>query len=148
MTAMTDLDLINADLMGGQGPRNAFGREAKPGDELTGEIVAAERRHRTVDGQPLYWVDRKPSTIEAGPAVMDSVLIIQTAVFDDEDDGGQQFLRLDRDVKVALNAALAKAGVKNGVAIGGRLERFTLRGKAKVGAGRLYDGGTYIPPAA
>ncbi|MEU6579577.1 hypothetical protein [Nocardia sp. NPDC046763] len=144
---MSDFDLINADLAGAQGPRNAFGRDVQLGDQLTGEIIGAERRHRTVDGKPLFWVDRKPSTVEAGPAVMDSVLIFQTDAEDDEDDDGQRFLRLDRDVKAALNAALAKANVK-AVAPGGRLERFTFLGKAKNGSGREYDGGTYIPPAA
>ncbi|WP_306362498.1 hypothetical protein [Nocardia sp. CC227C] len=144
---MNDLDLINAELAGGQGPRNAFGRDVQPGDDLTGTIIAAERRHRTVDGQPLYWVDRKPSTIQAGPAVMDSTLIIQTDTTDDEDDDGQRYLRLDRDVKKALTTALAAAGVK-GVAIGGRIEGFTYLGKESTGPGRRYDGGTYTPPAA
>ncbi|MGW4125777.1 hypothetical protein [Nocardia sp. NPDC004711] len=142
---MSDFDLINAELAGPVGPRNAFGRDAQMGDQLTGEIIGAERRHRTVEGQPLYWVDRKPSPVDAGPPVMDSVLIFQTAAEDDEDDDGQRFLRLDRDVKAALNAALAKAGVK-AVALGGRLEGFTFLGKAKIG--RDYDGGTYTPPAA
>lgn len=144
---ISDLDLINADLMN-PGVRNAFGRDVQRGDELTGDIVAVERRHRRdSQGQPLYWVDRKPSPIEAGPAVMDNVLIVATDAEEDEDDDGQRSLRLDRDVKKALRATLHEAGVK-GVAIGGRLEGFMYVGQAENGAGRVYDGGKYIPPAA
>ncbi|GAB2453805.1 hypothetical protein [Nocardia tengchongensis] len=144
---MSDFDAINAELAGPVGPRNAFSRDAKPGDELTGDIIGAERRHRTVDGKPLFWVNRKPSTVEAGPAVIDSVLIFQTTDEEDENDDGQRFLRLDRDVKAALNAALSAAGVKT-VAMGGRLEGFTFKSKATGDAGRVYGDGKYIPPAA
>lgn len=144
---VSDLDLINADLMGG-GVRNAFGKNVNPGDQLTGEIVAVERRHRTDnDGRPLYWVDRKPSPIEAGRAVMDNVLIVQTDIEpEDDDDDGQRSLRLDRDVKTALVAILKEAGVK-GVALGGRIEGFMYVSPAENGSGRIYDGGTYTPPA-
>ncbi|MFE3023208.1 hypothetical protein [Nocardia tengchongensis] len=144
---MSDFDAINAELAGPVGPRNAFGRDAKPGDELTGEIIGAERRHRTVDGKLLFWVDRKPSTVEAGPAVIDSVLVFQTTDEEDENDDGQRFLRLDRDVKVALNKVLAAAGV-TALAPGGRLEGFTFLSKATGGSGRVYGNGKYIPPAA
>ncbi|MEV6073428.1 hypothetical protein AB0L82_43360 [Nocardia sp. NPDC052001] len=143
---MSDFDLINAELAGPTGPRNAFGRDATPGDELTGDIIGAERRHRTVDGKPLYWVNRKPSTVEAGSPVIDSVLIFQTTEETDENDDGQRFLRLDTDVKTALNQALAAAGV-NAVAPGGRLEGFTFLRKATSG-GRVYGNGKYLPPSA
>jgi hypothetical protein len=145
---VSDLDLINADLMGGSSVRNAFGRDVTPGDQLTGEIVAVERRHRRDnEGQPLYWVDRKPSPIEAGPAVMDNVLIVATDAEDDEDDDGQRSLRLDRDVKKALVPLLREAGVK-GVALGGRLDGFMYVGPATAGSGRNYHGKAYIPPAS
>ncbi|MFI7191564.1 MULTISPECIES: hypothetical protein [Nocardia] len=141
----SDLDLINADLMGG-GIRNAFGRDAKSGDELTGVIVGVERRHRRdSQGQPLYWVDRKPSPIETGPAVIDNVLILDTEAEEDEDDDGRRSLRLDRDVKKALQIALKQAGVA-GIAIGGQITGFMLAGQSEKG-GRIYDGGTYTPPA-
>ncbi|MFE2961824.1 hypothetical protein [Nocardia tengchongensis] len=144
---MSDFDLINADLAGPEGPRNAFSRDAKPGDELTGDIIGAERRHRTADGKPLFWVNRKPSPVEAGEPVIDSVLIFQTTAEEDANDDGQRYLRLDRDVKVALNKALAAAGV-NAVAPGGRLEGFAFLSKAAGGSGRVYGNGKYIPPAA
>ncbi|WP_280379829.1 hypothetical protein [Nocardia wallacei] len=146
MTASTDLDLINADLMTAGVP-NAFGRDAQRGDTLSGEIVAVERRHRRDStGQPLYWVDRKPSPIETGQPVIDNVLIVQTDARDHEDDDGQRSLRLDRDVKKALSEAIRAAGEK-GIAIGGRIEGFMLAGHAQ-GGGRIYDGGTYTPPTA
>ncbi|MBF6060795.1 hypothetical protein IU500_08390 [Nocardia terpenica] len=146
MTAITDLDLINADLMNEAIP-NAFGREAQPGDELAGVLVAVERRHRHDNqGQPLYWVDRKPSPIEAGPAVIDNVLIWQTDVDpDDQDDDGRRSLRLDPDVKQALSEAIRAAGV-DGVALGGRIDGFKLVSQAA--KGRYYSGGTYTPPPA
>lgn len=143
---ISDLDLINADLTGPA--RNAFGREAKPGDQLTGELVEVERRHRhDGEGNPLYWVDRKPSRIEAGRPVIDNVLIWQTDLQDDEEDDGRRLLRLDQDVKKALNVAMAEAGVKT-LAFGARIEGFLYVGPAENGKGRVYDGGTFIPPAA
>ena len=142
---ISDLDLINADLMGGP-VRNAFGRDAQRGDELTGEIVAVERRHRRdSNGQPLFWVDRKPSPIESGQAVIDNVLIVETNAETDADDDGRRSLRLDRDVKKALQAALKEAGVP-GIAIGGWISGFTFAGQNERG-GRISDGGVYSPPA-
>jgi hypothetical protein len=146
-TFSSDLDLINADLTGGN-VRNAFGRDTKPGDQLTGELVEVERRQRRdSDGNPLFWVDRKPSPIEAGRPVIDNVLIWQTDLQDDDEDDGRRLLRLDQDVKKALNAAMAEAGVKT-LAFGARIEGFLYVGPAENGRGRIYDGGTFIPPAA
>lgn len=93
-TEFSDFDALNADRIGNLGPRNAFGRDAEPGDVLTGVFVGAERRHRYADGKPLFQVDKLPSPTETGPAVMDSYLIVRADARDDEDDDGQRFLRL------------------------------------------------------
>ena len=143
--SITDLDMINNDLMTTQVP-NAFGKDAQPGDELSGVIVEAERRHRhNGKGEPLFWVDRKPSTTESGQPVMDSVLIVQTELEDGPEDDGRRYLRMDRDVKQALAEAIRAAGAK-GVELGGVIEGFKFHGQAANGRGRHYIGGTYTPP--
>jgi hypothetical protein len=73
------------------------------------------------------------------------VLIWQTDLQDDDEDEGRRLLRLDQDVKKALNVAMAEAGAKT-LAFGARLEGFMLVGPAENGRGRIYDGGTFIPP--
>ncbi|MBL1079498.1 hypothetical protein JK358_34340 [Nocardia sp. 2] len=148
MTAMNDLDLINAELLGDGTPRNAFSKAAKPGDSLTGEIVEVTRRHRTDEtGKPLYWHENRPATTPTtGRPVIDSSLIIQIDCPEDENDEGLRTLRLDRDVQKALREALRTADAQ--LAIGGRIENFTFVGPLKTGTGRHYCGGTYVPPAA
>lgn len=145
--SITDLDLINDDLMSQQVP-NAFGKDAAPGDTLSGVLVDVERRHRhNSAGQPLFWVDRKPSTTESNQPVMDSVLIWQTEAEEGPDDDGRRSLRLDRDVKKALAEAIRAAGVP-GVELGGVIEGFTFVSQAPRGGARFYTGGTYTPPPA
>ncbi|WP_306364387.1 hypothetical protein [Nocardia sp. CC227C] len=147
MTANNDLDLINAELLGG-GARNAFSKAAKPGDTITGEIVDVVRRQRTNEaGLPLYWHENRPATSPTtGRPVIDSSLIIAIDTPDDENDEGLRTLRLDRDVQKALREALRAAGAQ--LAIGGRIEGFTFVGPLKNGSGRIYNGGTYTPPTA
>ncbi|MGY5308202.1 hypothetical protein [Nocardia gipuzkoensis] len=143
---LSDLDVINADLMGGNA-RNAFGKDIEPGAQVSGEIVAAVRRQRRDrSGQPLFWVNRKPMTTPNGSPVIDSILILQTDAQDDEQDDGLRSLYLDRDVQRALAVALRRAKA-NGVAIGGRIEGFMYVGPNPDGGfGRVYDSGTYTAP--
>lgn len=142
---ISDLDLINNDLMNTPVP-NAFGKDAQPGDTLSGVLVDVERRHRHNNaGQPLFWVDRKPSPVENDQPVMDNVLIWQTEAEEGPDDDGRRYLRLDRDVKKALGEAIRAAGV-NGVALGGVIEGFKFQSQAPRGGARFYTGGTYTPP--
>ncbi|WP_328410983.1 hypothetical protein [Nocardia sp. NBC_00403] len=142
---ISDLDQINADLMGGNA-RNAFGRNVQPGDELTGEIIAAVRRQRrNSEGQPLFWVNRKPTPAVDGQPVIDSILIVDTGIRADEEDEGMRSLYMDRDVQRALFAAIRQSGAE-GIKIGARIEGFVYVGPAEVGVGRVYSGGTYLPP--
>ena len=145
---MNDLDLLNADLMATRIPPNAFPKGAEQGDTLTGEIVDVTRRHRNdTKGKLLYWVDGKPQPIEDGRAVIDNYLIVQTDIRLDEEDDGRRSLRVDRDVQVALRAALTAAGA-SGIQIGARIEGFMLTVIDAAG-NRHYDCNRYIPaPAA
>ncbi|MFD4434245.1 hypothetical protein [Nocardia sp. NPDC058497] len=144
--AMTDLDQINAELMAG-GARNPFGREVQAGDGVTGEIIAVVRRHRhNSQGQPLFWVNRKPQAAQSGDPVIDSQLILETDARDDDQDDGLRAVTMDRDVQRAIRIGLRRARA-NGVAIGGRIEGLLFVGPAEGGHGRVYDIGSYTPPA-
>ncbi|MGV9676378.1 hypothetical protein ACWDSJ_13945 [Nocardia sp. NPDC003482] len=145
--ALTDLDQINAELMGA-GARNPFGKDVQPGTDVSGEIVAVVRRHRhNSQGQPLYWVNRKPMPAASGDPVIDSQLILETGARDDDQDDGLRAVTLDRDVMRAISTGIRRARV-NGVALGGRIEGLLYVGPAETGYGRVYDLGAYIPPAA
>lgn len=149
MTAMTDLDFINATLMGSDA-RSAFGSGAKPGDQLTGEIVAVERRHRRhrETGELLYWVNRKPTPAESGQPVYDSVLLVQTDQAVDEDDDGMRALYLDRDVQKAVRAAVQASGA-GGIELGGQIVGLLYVGPdPKIKGAREYQAKGYQPPAA
>ncbi|MEU4843224.1 hypothetical protein [Nocardia testacea] len=149
MTMINDLDAINADLMGGGGVgRSAFGRDAKQGDQISGEIIAVTRRQRLdrETGQPLFWVNRKPSTVTSGQPVLDSIVTVQTDLQDDEADDGLRALYLDREMQAALRTAVRKAGA-GGIEIGGVLDGFMLVGTNDRG-GRVYDVNGYRPPSA
>ncbi|MBU3066419.1 hypothetical protein KO481_33470 [Nocardia sp. NEAU-G5] len=144
-STMTDLDLINAELMGA-GARNPFGKDVQPGDGVTGEIVAVIRRHRhNSQGQPLFWVNRKPTVAEGGDPVIDSQLIVETDARDDEQDDGLRAITMDRDIMRAISAKVRRARA-NGVALGGRIDGLLYVGPAESGYGRVYDLGAYIPP--
>ncbi|WP_028477347.1 hypothetical protein [Nocardia sp. CNY236] len=145
-TTLTDLDAINAELMG-SGARNPFGKDVQPGDGVTGEIVSVVRRHRhNSKGHPLYWINRKPTVAAAGDPVIDSQLIVETDARDDEQDDGLRVVTLDRDVQRTLGAGVRRAGA-GGIAIGGRIEGLLYVGPVEGGGyGRIYDLGAYIPP--
>lgn len=147
MTMINDLDAINADLMGGSA-RSAFGRDAKQGDQISGEIIAVTRRQRKdrQTGKPLFWVNRKPSTVGSGQPVLDSIVIVQTDLQDDDEDDGLRALYMDREVQTALRSAVRKAGA-GGIEIGGVLDGFLLAGTNDRG-GRVYDVNGYRPPSA
>ncbi|MFI2473876.1 hypothetical protein [Nocardia xishanensis] len=144
--ALTDLDQINAELMG-QGARNPFGRDVEPGTGVSGVIVALVRRHRhNSQGQPLYWVNRKPMVAQAGDPVIDSALILETEDRADTDEGLRS-ITLDRDMQRAIAAGVRRARA-GGLAIGGRLDGLLYVGPVEGGGyGRVYDLGAYIPPA-
>lgn len=149
MTAMTDLDFINANLMGSDA-RSAFGSGAKPGDQLSGEIVAVERRHRRhrETGELLYWVNRKPTVAEGGQPVYDSVLLVQTDQAIDDDDDGMRALYLDRDVQKAVRAAVQASGA-SGIELGGQIVGLMFCGAdPKIKGAREYQMKAYQPPAA
>lgn len=144
--ALTDLDQINAELMG-QGARNPFGRDTKPGTTISGEIVSVVRRHRhNSKGQPLFWINRRPQVAATGDPVIDSQLIIETDVRDDEADDGLRAVTLDRDVQRAIGAAVRRARA-GGLKIGGQLDGLRYVGPAESGQGRIYEVGAYSPPA-
>ncbi|WP_280465551.1 hypothetical protein [Nocardia brasiliensis] len=145
---LTDLDQINAELMS-QGARNPFGRDVEPNTTISGEIVAVVRRHRhNSQGQPLYWVNRKPMVTQSGDPVIDSALILETAERADADDEGLRMITLDRDMQRAL-AAGVRRGRAGGVAIGGRLDQVIYGAPAEAGGhGRVYELVTYIPPTS
>ncbi|MEV6221941.1 hypothetical protein AB0M13_09850 [Nocardia fluminea] len=144
--ALTDLDQINAELMTGSA-RNPFGREVKPGDGVSGEIIAVIRRHRhNSQGQPLYWVNRRPTVAQSGDPVIDSQLIIETDAHDDDQDDGLRAVTMDRDVQRAIRTGLRRARA-NGVAIGGRIDALLFVGPGEGGNGRVYDLGGYTAPA-
>lgn len=145
--ALTDLDQINAELMG-QGARNPFGRDVEPGTGVSGVIVALVRRHRhNSQGQPLYWVNRKPMVAQAGDPVIDSALILETEDRADTGDEGLRLITLDRDMQRAIAAGVRRARA-GGLAIGGRLDGLLYVGPVEGGGyGRVYDLGAYIPPA-
>ncbi|MEU5410506.1 hypothetical protein [Nocardia asteroides] len=147
MTAMSDLDIINAGLMGSDA-RSAFGSGAKPGDALSGEIVAVERRHRRhrETGEFLFWVNRKPTVAEGGDPVYDNVLMVQTDLSVDEDDDGMRALYLDRDVQKAIRAAVQAAGAP-GIELGGQIVGLLFVGAdPKIKGARVYDAKAYVPP--
>ncbi|MBF6358440.1 hypothetical protein IU449_28495 [Nocardia higoensis] len=149
MTAMTDLDFINANLMGSDA-RSAFGSGAKPGDQLTGEIVSVERRHRRhrETGELLYWVNRKPTPAESGQPVYDSVLLVQTDQAVDDDDDGMRALYLDRDVQKAIRAAVQASGAGK-IELGGQILGLLYVGPdPKIKGAREYQAKGYQPPAA
>ncbi|WP_040698115.1 hypothetical protein [Nocardia vinacea] len=144
---LSDLDQINAELMG-QGARNPFGRDVEIGAMVSGEIVAVVRRHRhNSQGQPLFWVNRKPMVAQAGDPVIDSQLILETTERDDEADDGLRAITLDRDVQRAIAAGVRRARA-GGVAIGGQLDGLLYAGPVEGGYGRNYDLRAYLPPAA
>lgn len=149
MTMTNDLDAINADLMGGSA-RSAFGRDVRQGDAISGEIISVVRRQRRdrETGALLYWVNRKPTPAAAadGQPVMDSIVIVQTDLQEDNDDDGLRALYLDREVQAALRTALRKARV-SGIEIGGYLDEFMFLGTNERG-GRVYELRAYQPPAA
>lgn len=143
--ALTDLDQINAELMG-QGARNPFGRDIEIGAQVSGEIVAVVRRHRhNSKGQPLFWVNRRPMVAQAGDPVIDSQLILETDERADEQDEGLRAITLDRDVQRAISGGVRRAR-SGGLAIGGRLEGLMYVGQAENGPGRVYDLSAYVPP--
>ncbi|WP_306364618.1 hypothetical protein [Nocardia sp. CC227C] len=143
--ALTDLDLINAELMG-TGARNPFGKDVQPGHGVSGEIVSVVRRHRhNSQGQPLYWVNRKPTPAAAGDPVIDSQLIVETDSRDDDQDDGLRTITLDRDIARAISAGVRRARA-GGLAIGGRIEGLLYVGPAESGYGRVYNLGAYIAP--
>lgn len=147
MTAMNDLDFINAGLMGSDA-RSAFGSGAKPGDQLTGEIVAVERRHRRhrETGELLYWVNRKPTVADGGDPVFDNVLMVQAEPVDDDDDG-MRALYLDRDVQKAVRSAVQASGA-TGIALGGQIIGLMFVGAdPKIKGAREYQAKGYQPPA-
>ena len=145
---LSDLDQINAELMG-QGARNPFGRDVEIGATVSGEIVGVVRRHRhNSQGQPLFWVNRRPMVAQAGDPVIDSQLILETNERDDEADDGLRAITLDRDVQRAIAAGVRRARA-GGVAIGGRLDGLLYVGPVEGGGyGRNYDLRAYLPPAA
>ncbi|APE33803.1 hypothetical protein BOX37_07260 [Nocardia mangyaensis] len=144
--ALTDLDQINAELMTGSA-RNPFGRDVAPGDGVSGEIIAVIRRHRhNSQGQPLFWVNRRPQVAATGDPVIDSQLILETDDRADDEDDGLAAVTMDRDVQRAIRAGVRRARA-NGVAIGGRLDGLLFVGPAEGGNGRVYDLGSYTPPA-
>uniref|UniRef100_UPI003F491328 hypothetical protein n=1 Tax=Nocardia sp. CA-095871 TaxID=3239971 RepID=UPI003F491328 len=146
---LSDLDQINAELMG-QGARNPFGRDVEIGAMVSGEIVAVVRRHRhNSQGQPLFWVNRKPMVAQAGDPVIDSQLILEIEANDrDTDDDGLRAITLDRDVQRAIAAGVRRARA-GGVAIGGQLDGLLYAGPVEGGGyGRNYDLRAYLPPAA
>lgn len=148
-TTVNDLDLINADLMGGSA-RSVFGKDVEVGAQVSGEIVAVQRRHRRhrETGEYLYWVDRKPAVATSGQPVYDSILLVQTDQRDDEDDDGLRAIYLDRDVQRAIRAAVLKSRA-TGLAIGGQLAGLMYIGPdPKIKGGRVYDVKAYTPPAA
>lgn len=147
MTTTNDLDAINADLMGGF-PRSAFGRDVQQGDSISGEIVSVTRRHRhdRETGALLYWVNKKPTPAADGQPVLDSIVIVQTDLQEDNEDDGLRALWLDRDVQTALRAAVRKARA-SGIEIGGYLDEFMFVGPNERG-GRVYELRAYQPPTA
>ncbi|MEV0765163.1 hypothetical protein [Nocardia sp. NPDC050435] len=146
---ITDLDRINAELMGA-GARNPFGADIQPGAEVSGEIISVVRRHRhNRDGQPLYWVNRKPVPGREGQGqpVIDSQLILDTDQREDEQDDGLRVVTLDRDVLRAINAGVRRARAA-GIDIGGRLDGLMFAGLDPSNNNRVYDLKGYTPPAA
>lgn len=142
---LSDLDQINAELMG-QGARNPFGRDIEIGTQVSGEIVAVVRRHRhNSQGQPLFWVNRRPMVAQAGDPVIDSQLILETDERVDANDEGLRAVTLDRDVQRAISAGVRRARA-GGLAIGGRLDGLLYVGPAEPGPGRVYDLRAYLPP--
>lgn len=147
MTIINDLDAINADLMGGSA-RSAFGRDVEAGTEISGEIISVlrrQRRHRET-GEPLFWVNRRPTVAESGRPVLDSIVIVQTDAQDDDEDDGLRSVYLDRDVQTALRAGLRRARV-GGIEIGGYLDGLMYVGPNDKGTGRVYDLKEYRRPA-
>ncbi|MFC8048117.1 hypothetical protein [Nocardia sp. NPDC057353] len=144
---LSDLDQINAELMG-QGARNPFGRAIEPGTAVSGEIIAVVRRQRhNSAGEPLFWKDRRPQPAANGTPVIDSQLIIETGVYDDDADDGLRAVTLDRDVQRAISAAVRRSRA-GGIAIGGRLDNLVFVGPAENGSGRAYKLDAYVAPAA
>ncbi|MBF6150288.1 hypothetical protein [Nocardia nova] len=146
---ISDLDLINGALMGGSA-KTVFGRDVEIGTQVTGEIVAVQRRHRRdrETGELLFWVNRKPTVAEAGQPVYDNVLLLQTDLQDDDEDDGMRSVYLDRDVQAAIRKAVLKARA-DGIAIGGVIEGLMYVGQnPNVKGGRIYDMAAYNPPAA
>ncbi|MFD0362658.1 hypothetical protein ACFQZZ_14535 [Nocardia sp. GCM10030253] len=148
-STLTDLDQINAELMG-QGARNPFGRDVEIGTTVSGEIVAVVRRHRhNSQGQPLYWVNRKPMVAQSGDPVVDSQLILEIEAGKRQDaaDDGLRAITLDRDVQRAIAAGVRRSRA-GGIAIGGRLDGLLYAGPVEGGGyGRNYDLSAYLPPA-
>jgi hypothetical protein len=146
-STLTDLDQINAELMS-QGARNPFGRDVEIGASVTGDIVAVVRRHRhNSQGQPLFWVNRRPMAAASGDPVIDSALILETEERQDDTDEGLRLITLDRDVQRAIAAGVRRSRA-GGVAIGGRVEGLMYVGPAEGGGyGRVYDLNAYVAPA-
>jgi hypothetical protein len=117
---------------------------AQPGDEIDGIIVERTVSQQTeyVDGKtqgdPLWWVNRKPKAIPVreaqaqglteDDAVTQLVITLQTSLRDpeiDEDDGQRRVYVKGRRMENAIRDAQRLAGVKK-MAEGGRLRiRFT-----------------------
>ncbi len=115
-----------------------------PGDEIDGVIVERVVTQQTeyidgkTQGDPLWWVNRKPKAIpprEAAAqglteddAVTQLVITLQTSLRDpeiDEDDGQRRVYVKGRRMEAAIKDAQKRAGVKR-LAEGGRLRiRFT-----------------------
>lgn len=146
--ALSDLDQINAGLMS-QGARNPFGRDIEPGTTVSGQIVAVIRRHRhNSQGQPLFWVNRKPMVAAAGDPVIDSALVleIEQQARDGVEDEGLRIITLDRDIQRAISAGVRRAR-GSGIAIGGCLDGLMYVGPVEGGGyGRVYDLHAYLPP--
>ncbi|MBH0777284.1 hypothetical protein [Nocardia bovistercoris] len=147
--ALSEMDQINAELMS-SGTRNPFGRDIEPGTMVSGEIVAVIRRHRhNSQGQPLFWVNRKPMVAAAGDPVIDSALVIQVEEQerDTPDEEGLRLITLDRDIQRAISAGVRRSSA-SGLAIGGCLDGLAYVGPAAgSGYGRVYEMRAYVPPA-
>ncbi|MGW4365446.1 hypothetical protein ACWEKT_07350 [Nocardia takedensis] len=133
-----------------QGARNPFGRDIEPGTMVSGQIVAVVRKHRhNSQGQPLFWVNRKPMVAAAGDPVIDSALVleIEKGERDTPDEEGLRLITLDRDIQRAISSGVRRARA-GGIALGGILDGLMFVGPVEGGGyGRVYDLRAYLPPA-
>jgi hypothetical protein len=113
---------VNEFFMGNSSPALSF---LEPGTSHKGRITHMEMRQMIglQDSKPQFWDDGSPK--------MQAVITLQTDYRDDPEDNGQRRLFVgSKGMKIAVTAAVKKAGV-DGLAVGGKLAvKYTRNGEA------------------